>query len=183
MKEQEWTEKCLSFLKRARELTQQNNIKLVVNLPSPPEYWPEFAPYLDGIAYEMGAHPNRLKQQNLYEEELSSYEKVMAMGKSIFLYTDILTNNGQRWDEDGRKVAATVMLVIQKDQPYWGGIYICPPRYEIWPVGGWPMWPEQLGKPLEQRKWNGNNVTRKFENGTVSVTVGQNPKFSVSFEY
>ena len=183
LKEQQWTEKCLSLLIRAREFTRQNDIKLVVNLSSPPEYWPEFAPHLDGIAYEMPAHPYRLKMQESHELELRNYEKVMGMGKTIFLYTDILTDNGKRWDEDGRKVAATAMLVVPEAQPYWGGIYVCPPRYEVWPVGGWPIWPEQLGKPLEPRKWDGNTVTRKFAHGTISVTVGQNPKFNISFEY
>jgi len=131
----------------------------------------------------MAAHPNRLKSKVLYELELSSYEKVLAMGRSIFLYTDMLTHNGGRWDKDGRKVAATAMLVMPADQPYWGGIYVSNPRYEIWPVGGWAMWSEQLGKPLGPRKWNGDTVTRRFEHGSISVTVGQNSKFNISFEY
>jgi len=184
MEEPLWTKKCLSFLKRARELTGQNNLKLVVNTPSPPRYWPEFAPFLDGIAYEMGANPNRLKTKRLYEEELSSYEKVLAGGKSVFLYANRLTHpNGGRWDEDGRKVAATAMLVVPEDQPYWGGIYVCPPRYEVWPVGGWPMWPEQLGRPLGPRQWNGDTVTRKFDRGSISVTAQKEPKFNINFEY
>jgi hypothetical protein len=183
MKKEQWTEKCLSFLVRARELTHQSGLKLIVNTPSPPQYWIEFAPYLDGIAYEMGAHPYRFRKQERYEEELSSYEKVMATGKSVFLYTDRLKDNGGRWDVDGRKGAATAMLVMPAGQPHWGGIYLCPPRYEVWPVGGWPMWPAQLGKPLGPRQWEQNTVTRKFERGSISVTVGENPVFKVSFEY
>lgn len=183
MKESQWTEKCLSFLMCARELTQYNNLKLVVNTSSPPQYWIGFASFLDGIAYEMAAHPNRLKTRNAYEQELNGYEKVMKMGKSVFLYTDTLSHNDKRWDKDGRKVAATAMLVMPKDQPYWGGIYVCPPRFEVWPVGGWPMWPKQLGKPLSPRQWNGNTVTRKFEHSSITVTVGQNPKFSITLEY
>jgi hypothetical protein len=179
----QWTEKCLSFLVRARELTTATNLKLVVNLSTFVELFPEFAAYLDGISYEMGAHPYRLKTKGRYEEELKSYDKVMAMGKSIFLWTDMLKDNGERWDEDGRKVAATAMLVMPKDQPYWGGIYVANPRYEPWPVGGWAMWSEQLGKPLGPREWNGNTVVRKFERGSISVTVGQSPKFTVSLEY
>jgi len=183
MNEVQWTEKCLFFLMRARELTRYNNLKLVVNTPSPPQYWPEFAPYLDGIAYEMAAHPNRLKTRNAYEQELNGYEKVMKMGKTVFLYTDTLSHKGERWDEEGRKVAATAMLVMPKDQPYWGGIYVCPPRFEVWPVGGWPMWPKQLGKPLAPRQWNGNSVMRKFERGSISVIVGEHPKFRITLEY
>jgi hypothetical protein len=179
----QWANKTLSLLKRARELTQGKGFKLVVNTPSAPENWPEFATYLDGIAYEMGAHPNRLANKELYESELHNYEKIMEMGKSIFLYTDILTYKGERWDEDGRKVAITAMLVKPKDQPYWGGIYVSPPRYEVWPVGGWPMWPEQLGKPLGMRKWEGNTVTRQFEKGFVSVMVGEKPEFIVQIRY
>jgi len=183
MRKEQWTEKCLSFLLRARELTHQSGLKLIVNTASPPKHWIEFAPHLDGVAYEMGAHPYRLRKQDRYEEELSSYEKVMAMGKSIFLYTDILKDKGGRWDLDGRKVAATAMLVMPKSQPDWGGIYVSPPRYEVWPVGGWPMWPEQLGKPLGPRQWQHNTVSRKFERGSISVTVGENPVFKVAFEY
>jgi hypothetical protein len=179
----QWTEKSLSFLIRARELTMANNLKLVVNLTAPLKFWTEFAPYLDGISYEMGAHPYRLRTRDRYEEELQSYDKVMAMGKSIFLWTDRLKDNGERWDEDGRKVAATAMLVMPKDQPYWGGIYVANPRYEAWPVGGWAMWPEQLGKPLGPREWEGNTVTRKFERGLISVTVGEKPKFSIGIEF
>lgn len=183
MSKDEWTEKCMSLLKRARELTRKNGLKLVVNTPTPPPRWPEFASYLDGISYELPAHPARVIRKDYYELELSNYEKVMQMGKSIFLYTDKLTKDGKRWDEDGRKVAATAMLVMPKNQPYWGGIYVCPPRYEVWPVGGWPMWPKQLGAPLGDRKWEGDTITRKFEYGSISVTVGENPKFNVSFEY
>jgi hypothetical protein len=183
MEKQQWTEKCLSFLIRARELTTANNLKLVVNLTAPLEFWTEFAPYLDGISYEMGAHPYRLKTKSRYEKELNSYEKVMAMGKSIFLYPGNLKDNGGQWDEDGRKAAATAMLVMPKDQPYWGGIYVANPRYEAWPVGGWLMWPKQLGKPLGPRQWNGNTVIRKFEHGSIGVTAGQNPKFNINFEY
>jgi len=183
LQEQQWAQKCLSLLIRARELSMQNNIKLVVNLSSPVESWVEFATYLDGIAYEMAAHPNRLKTRDLYELELSSYEKVLAMGKSIFLYTDTLTHNGRRWDEDGRKVAATAMLVMPEVQPYWGGIYVANPRYEVWPVGGWALWPEQLGKPSGPRKWEGNTVTRNFEHGSIAVTAGDQPKFSVTINY
>lgn len=181
---EQWAEKNLALLVRARELTHQYNLKLVVNQASPLQYWPEFAPYLDGIAYEIAVHPNRLKMQSLYEIELSSYEKVLAMNKSIFIYT--YTHPGstkKEWDPDGRKAATTAMLVMPKSQSYWGGIYVCPPRYEVWPVGGWMMWPEQLGKPLGPRKWNGNTVTRKFEHGSISVTVGKDPKFNISFEY
>jgi len=179
----EWTQKCMAHLKRARELTIQNNLKLVVNTPTPPKYWPEFAAHLDGISYELPAHPSRLVSRGRYELELSGYEKVIAMGKSIFLYTDRLTHNGERWDKDGRKVAATAMLVISQNQPYWGGIYIANPRYEVFPVGGWALWPEQLGKPLGPRQWNGNTITRNFERGSISVTVGEVPKFNVSLRY
>jgi hypothetical protein len=179
-----WTEKCLSLLKRARELTKQNGLKLVANTPSSPVYWHEFATYLDGIAYEMGANPNSLQKRDRYEEELSGYEKVLMMGKSIFLYSDRMTDDkGSRWDEDGRKVAATAMLVMPENQPYWGGIYVSQPRYEIWPVGGWPMWPEQLGRPLGPRQWEGDTVIRRFERGSISVTVGKMQKFTVTFEY
>jgi hypothetical protein len=182
MSKQQWADKCLSFLKRARKLTQESNLKLVVNQVSPVESWPEFAPYLDGIAYEMPAHPDQLKTRDLYELELSSYEKVLAMGKSIFLYTYISSRNKQ-WDEDGRKVAATAMLVMPEVQPYWGGIYVDLSTYEVWPVGGWAMWPEQLGKPLGPRKWDGNTVTRNFEHGSIAVTPGDPPKFNVTMNY
>jgi hypothetical protein len=183
MSKDEWAEKCISLLQRARELTLKNGLKLVVNTPTPPTYWPEFAPYLDGIAYEMGGHPNRLRDKTSYEGELSSYDKVIQMGKTVFLYSDIMTDNGQRWDEDGRKVAATAMLVMPKDQPYWGGISVCPPRYEVWPVGGWPMWPEQIGQPIGSREWRGNTVTRKFQHGSISITTGIESKFSITIEY
>ncbi len=179
----EWTKKCVSFILRARELTERNNLKLVVNTSSPPKNWPEFAMHVDGISYELPAHPEIVKRKSGLKRELDSYERVMALGKSIFLITDRLVDKGQRWDEDGRKVAATAMLVVPEDQPYWGGIYVCPPRYEVWPVGGWPMWPEQLGKPLGPRQWNGNTVTRKFERGSISITASMNPEFKVSFEY
>ncbi|MHC4635967.1 MAG: putative glycoside hydrolase [Planctomycetota bacterium] len=180
---EQWTQACLSLLLRARELTAANNLKLVVNAVTSVELFAEFAPYLDGISYEMGAHPYRLKTRDRYEEELQSYDKVMAMGKSIFLWTDTLKDKGKRWDEDGRKVAITAMLVMPKEQPYWGGIYVANPRYEAWPVGGWAMWPEQLGNPLSPRKWDGNTVTRKFERGLISVTVGEKPKFSITTVY
>ncbi|MBN1796605.1 MAG: hypothetical protein JW804_08025 [Sedimentisphaerales bacterium] len=183
LEEKAWTEKCMLFLKRARELTTANNLKLVVNHTSPPQYWIEFAPYLDGSSYEMGCHPTRLRSRDLYEQELSSYQEFIAMGKSIFLYTDRAVYKGDRWDKDGRKAAATVMLVMPKEQHYWGGIYVCSPHYEVWPVGGWAMWPEQLGKPLGPREWDGDTVTRKFENGLISVTVGEKPKFNISIEY
>jgi len=178
-----WAEKTLIFLKRARELTSGHNLKLVVNTTSSPHYWPEFAPYLDGISYEMAAHPYRLQNKNSYEQELDTYEKMMQMGKTVFLYTDTLTHKGERWDEDGRKVAATAMLVMPKDNPHWGGIYVSPPRYEVWPVGGWPMWPEQLGKPIGPRKWEANKVSRQFERGTITVTIGENPTFEIIFKY
>ena len=179
----DWTEKCLSLLVRARELTRQHNMKLVVNTSSPPANWSGFVHYVDGIAYELGAHPVRVERRDLYEQELSSYEKAMKQGKSVFLYTDRLTHNGKRWDEDGRKVAATAILVMPEEQRHWGGIYVHPPRYEIWPVGGWPMWPEQLGDPLGPRQWDVNTVTRKFERGSISVTVGKYPTFNIHMEY
>lgn len=183
METSEWTEKCLSFLKRARELTNRNNMKLVVNTSSPPIYWPEFAMHLDGIAYEMGAHPNRLKDRKSYESELSNYEKVIQMGKAIFLYTDRMTYDNKRWDEDGRKAAATAILVLPEKQQSWRGIYVGNPRFEVWPVGGWMMWPEQLGKPIGSRQWKGHTVTRKFQYGSISVTTGVTPNFSITLNY
>jgi hypothetical protein len=138
---------------------------------------------VDGISYELPTHPETVKRKTEFKRELDGYEKVMALGKSIFLFTDRLVGNGQWWDEQRRKVAATTMLVVPKHQPYWGGIYVCPPRYEVWPVGGWPMWPEQLGKPLGPGRWEGNTATRRFEHGSVSVTVGKDPKLNINFVY
>lgn len=181
--QEQWTKKCMVFLARARELTARENLRLVVNTPSPPVNWPEFAGYVDGIAYELGALLDRLRSRAAYKQELDAYEKVLSTGTSVFLYTDRLTNKGKRWDADGRKVAATAMLVVFEGQLDWGGMYVCPPHFEVWPVGGWPMWPQQLGKPLGPRTWNGDTVGRKFEHGIISVTVGDTPKFSVSFEY
>jgi len=179
----QWAEKNLALLKRARELTNQYNLKLIVNQASYLQDWKDFATYLDGFGYEMSTHPNYLNQPKLYKLELDTYEQMMAMGKSIFLYTYAKPGHGKRRKRDGRRIATTAMLVMPQNQPYWGGIYVCPPQYEIWPVGGWPMWPEQLGKPLGPRQWTGNTVTRKFERGSISVTVGKEPKFNISFEY
>jgi len=181
--QQVWSDKCLAFLKRARQLTFQNGLKLVVNQASPVESWVEFAPYLDGIAYEMAAHPNRLKSPALYENELASYEKVMAMGKTVFLYTGMLTHQGQPWDPDGRKVAATAMLVMPANQPQWGGIYMTNPNYENWPEGGWVFWAKLLGPPLGTRKWESDSVKRNFEHGSITVTTGENPHFNISINY
>ncbi|MBU1259553.1 MAG: hypothetical protein KJ757_00495 [Planctomycetes bacterium] len=180
---EQWTQKCLAFLKCARELTELENMKLIVNVTAEPETWTEFAQYLDGICYEMAAHPNRLRTVEGFERELNGYQTVLEKGKSIFLYTDTLTYNKGRWDEDGRKVAATALLVMPPEQPYWGGIYVASPRYEVWPVGGWPMWQRQLGNPREKRKWQGNTVTRDFEKGEVRITVGDEPEFKVVFKY
>ncbi|MEW6664894.1 MAG: hypothetical protein AB1512_06705 [Thermodesulfobacteriota bacterium] len=175
----QWTEKSLSLLKRARERTARQKMRLIVNQSSPPECWHEFAPFLDGIGYEMGAHPGRLVSRAAYERELSSNEQILKLGKSLFLYTDIIKEGNRRWDEDGRKAAMTALLVVPDDQPRWGGIYVCLPRYEVWPSGGWAMWPEQLGRPLGPRAWHGDGVVRRFERGVIRVTPGASAGFSI----
>lgn len=156
----------------------------MINQASPLQHWHVFAPYLDGISYEMAAHRNTLKRKDWYKLELDTYAKMMEMGKSIFLYTYARPDSPRKaWDPDGRKVAITAMLVMPANNPHWGGIYISPPTYEVWPTGGWAMWPEQLGKPLGVRKWSDNIVTREFENGLISVTTGAAPEFSIKFNY
>jgi len=94
---EQWAEKNLALLIRARELTHQHNLKLVVNQASPFEHWHKFAPYLDGFAFEQSTHSIWLTKRNLYEMELNTYEQMMAMGKSLFLFTYIYSEIRQRY--------------------------------------------------------------------------------------
>lgn len=179
---EQWSKKTLEFLKYAREYSNKYLMKVVINTSTEPQNWKDLEQYVDGISYEMAVHPNRLKNKELYERELASYEDLIKLRKSIFLCTGVLKKNDKPWDEDGRKVAITALMVKGAINPMWGGIFVDLPNYEPWPSGGWLFWSEQLGAPLGGRQWTDNAVERKFENGTIKVTTGENPKFEISFK-
>lgn len=184
LKREDWALYNLLFLKEARQATNRVGMKLVVNTASYFKYWQDIAPYVDGIAYEMASTPQRLKTRGAYESELATYEGMLIKGKSVFLYTYIPKDSYRaEWDPDGRKIAATALLVMPKNNPHWGGIFVAIPTFEVWPAGGWSMWPRQLGEPLGSREWSGNTVSRNFERGLVRVTVGAEPEFQITFKY
>jgi len=179
----DWAVKVLSLLKYSKKKATEKGFRVIGNVVAPLNRWHELAKHLDGIAYEMAAHPNSLRSAASYREELDVYDQLISEGKSIFLITGTYVGKYETWDPDGRKVAATALMVMPVNQSTWGGIFVSLPRFEPWPVGGWAMWPEQLGRPTGTRVWEGETVTRHFERGVIRITCGEEPKFTMSASF
>ena len=179
----DWAAKVLSLLKYAKKKATEKGLRVIANVVAPLDRWNELAIHLDGISYEMAAHPNTLSSAARYREELNVYEQLISEGKSIFLITGTYVGKYEAWDPDGRRVAATALMVMPGNQAQWGGIFVSLPSFESWPVGGWAMWPEQLGKPVGLRAWERDTVTRRFERGSISITCGEEPKFTINTSF
>jgi hypothetical protein len=91
----EWTDAFMKFYSTARDATDANGLKLIVNVAAANESiktegWPEIAPYVDGLISEIPLHPSYRKKSEI-DAVLDVFEDVVDDGKMVILFTSKIT--------------------------------------------------------------------------------------------